>query len=121
MSVQDETHEPEQFLDRTKLAARARDDVFDQAGHAVAGGIEGGVEAHHERPVDRELGAPRRRRRCLELRATVSLTRLWHRQRQSSKARRVLTRIYSDFAEGFADADLTEARALLDGSKSTSR
>lgn len=59
--------------------------------------------------------------RVLELRATVSLARLWQRQRQSSKARRMLTKIYSEFAEGFGDADLADARALLDGWEATSR
>jgi hypothetical protein len=33
----------------------------------------------------------------------------------------MLTRIYSEFAEGFGDADLADARALLDGLKSTAR
>ena len=68
MGVQDETHEPEQFFDRTKLAPRARDDVLDQAGHAVAGGIERRVEAHDERPVNRERGALRLRMRRLDVR-----------------------------------------------------
>jgi DNA-binding winged helix-turn-helix (wHTH) protein/predicted ATPase len=50
----------------------------------------------------------------LELRATVSLERLWQRQRRSSEARRMLTRLYDKFAEGFGDADLIDARTLLD-------
>ena len=51
--------------------------------------------------------------RVLELRATVSLARLWRRQRRSSEARRMLTKIYGNFAEGFGDADLADARTLL--------
>jgi DNA-binding winged helix-turn-helix (wHTH) protein/predicted ATPase len=54
--------------------------------------------------------------RVLELRATVSLARLWRRQRRSSEARRMLTSIYGNFREGFGDADLADARTLLDGS-----
>ena len=50
----------------------------------------------------------------LELRASASLARLWQRQRRSSEARRMLTRPYDRFAEGFGDADLRDARTLLD-------
>ena len=50
----------------------------------------------------------------LELRATVSLERLWQRQRRSSEGGRMLTRLYDKFAEGFGDDDLIDARRLLD-------
>ncbi len=49
-----------------------------------------------------------------ELRATVSLARLWQAQGKQAKARRMLSDIYGWFTEGFDTADLKEAKALLE-------
>jgi tetratricopeptide (TPR) repeat protein len=49
-----------------------------------------------------------------ELRATVSLSRLWQGQGQAEEARQMLTKIYDWFTEGFDTPDLTEAKALLE-------
>ena len=49
-----------------------------------------------------------------ELRAAVSLSRLWQRQGKSDEARQLLGEIYDGFTEGFDTADLQEAKALLD-------
>ncbi|HVU67267.1 MAG TPA: hypothetical protein VHD63_09065, partial [Ktedonobacteraceae bacterium] len=51
--------------------------------------------------------------RSLELRATISLTRLWHRQQRSEEARQRLSGLYNWFTEGFETADLRTARLLL--------
>jgi len=50
-----------------------------------------------------------------ELRATTSLARLWRDQGRRSQARDFLMRVYDRFTEGFATADLTAAKALIDG------
>jgi adenylate cyclase len=50
-----------------------------------------------------------------ELRATVSLSRLWQSQGKREEARHILQEIYSWFTEGFTTPDLIEAKALLDG------
>ena len=52
--------------------------------------------------------------RSLELRATVSLARLWQQQGKLHAARKTLSAIYHWFTEGFETADLQEAKALLD-------
>ena len=52
--------------------------------------------------------------RSWELRATLSLARLWQRQGKRDDARQVLSAIYSWFTEGFDTPDLQEARALLE-------
>jgi DNA-binding winged helix-turn-helix (wHTH) protein/predicted ATPase len=52
--------------------------------------------------------------KSLELRATVSLARLWQWQGKKKPARRMLAKIYDWFTEGFDTADLQEAKALLD-------
>ena len=49
-----------------------------------------------------------------ELRAAVSLSRLWQQQSQRNAARALLAPIYSWFTEGFDTADLQEARVLLE-------
>src|SRR5207249_1404112 len=49
-----------------------------------------------------------------ELRATVSLGRLWRDQGRRSEARDLLAPIYGWFTEGFDTPDLKEAKALLD-------
>jgi hypothetical protein len=50
--------------------------------------------------------------RWLELRAAVSLARLWQPHRREA-ARTLLAGVYNWFTEGFDLADLAEARALL--------
>jgi len=51
----------------------------------------------------------------LELRATVSLARLWQRQGKKAEAHRMLADIYGWFTEGFDTKDLQDAKALLEG------
>jgi DNA-binding SARP family transcriptional activator/predicted ATPase len=52
--------------------------------------------------------------KSLELRATVSLCRLWQAKGKQEQARQMLAEIYNWFAEGFDTADLKEAKALLE-------
>ena len=49
-----------------------------------------------------------------ELRAALSLARLWQKQGKKEEARKQLAGIYGWFTEGFDTLDLVEARALLD-------
>ena len=58
--------------------------------------------------------ARRQEAKSWELRAAMSLSRLWQRQGKSVAARQLLTPIYGWFTEGFDTADLQEAKALLD-------
>jgi predicted ATPase len=51
--------------------------------------------------------------KSLELRAAMSLSRLWQRQGKRTEAHQFLAGIYGWFTEGFDTADLQEARALL--------
>jgi len=54
------------------------------------------------------------RAKSLELRASMSLGRLWYRQRRNSEARQILGETYEWFTEGFDTADLREAKGLLE-------
>ena len=58
--------------------------------------------------IARQQGA-----KALELRAAMSLSRLWQTQGKHTAARALLAAIYGWFTEGFDTADLQEARALL--------
>jgi predicted ATPase len=51
--------------------------------------------------------------KSLELRAAMSLARLWQSQGRQTEAQRLLAEIYGWFTEGFETADLQEARTLL--------
>jgi predicted ATPase len=48
-----------------------------------------------------------------ELRAAMSLSRLWQRQGKRAATRQLLAEVYGWFTEGFDIADLQEVRALL--------
>jgi predicted ATPase len=52
--------------------------------------------------------------KALELRAAISLSRLWQQQGKGDAARDLLAPIYGWFTEGFDTPDLQEAKALLE-------
>jgi predicted ATPase len=56
----------------------------------------------------------RQQAKSLELRAVISLSRLWQSQERKDAARQLLADIYGWFTEGFDTKDLQEAKALLD-------
>jgi predicted ATPase len=58
--------------------------------------------------------ARRQEAKSLELRAAMSLARLWQQQGQRAAARDLLAPVYGWFTEGFDTADLQEAKALLE-------
>jgi predicted ATPase len=58
--------------------------------------------------------ARRQQARALELRAALSLGRLWQQQGKRDQAQQLLTAIYSWFTEGFETPDLQEARIWLE-------
>ena len=49
-----------------------------------------------------------------ELRASMSLARLWRDQGRVQQARELLAPVYGWFTEGFDTRDLKEAKALLE-------
>jgi predicted ATPase len=58
--------------------------------------------------------ARRQQAKSLELRAALSLSRLWQQQGKRAEARVLLAEVYGWFTEGFDTADLQEAQALLE-------
>jgi predicted ATPase len=73
------------------------------------------LEAEAEECFWKALDVARRQSaKSLELRAAMSLSRLWQQQNKGDEARRMLAEIYGWFTEGFDTADLQEAKALLE-------
>jgi tetratricopeptide (TPR) repeat protein len=68
-----------------------------------------------EKYFDRALVVARQQQaKSWELRAAMSMTRLWRDQGKLQQARELLAPVYGWFTEGFDTLDLKEAKALLD-------
>ena len=64
---------------------------------------------------DRALAVARQQQaKSWELRAAMSMARLWRDQGKRDEARELLAPVYGWFTEGFDTLDLKEAKALLD-------
>jgi len=75
----------------------------------------GTPQAEAEAWLQRALDVARRQQaKSLELRAAMSLSRLWQQQGKRAAAHALLAPIYGWFTEGFDTADLQEAKALLE-------
>ena len=87
--------------------------------HRVAGDIalmspqpdSAKAEAYFERAL---AVARKQQAKSWELRAAMSLARLWRDQGKPQQARELLAPVYGWFTEGFDTLDLKEAKALLD-------
>ncbi|MBI4641141.1 MAG: hypothetical protein HY731_10630, partial [Candidatus Tectomicrobia bacterium] len=73
--------------------------------------IEAEVEACFHQAIEI---ARRQQAKSLELRAAMSMSRLWQRQGKKAEARKMLAEVYGWFTEGFDTADLKEAKELLE-------
>jgi predicted ATPase len=71
--------------------------------------------AKAETYFERALAVARQQQaKSWELRASMSLARLWRSQGKVQQARELLTPVYEWFTEGFDTRDLKEAKSLLD-------
>ena len=69
------------------------------------------MERHYQKAID---VARRQNAKSWELRATMSLARLWQKQGKEEAARKRLSEIYGWFTEGFNTQDLKDAKVLLE-------
>ena len=68
-----------------------------------------------EKHFERALSVARQQQmKSFELRAAMSLARLWRDQGKVQQARELLAPVYGWFTEGFDTRDLKEAKSLLD-------
>jgi len=77
-------------------------------------GLPGDQAAAAEAAFEEALAVARAKQaKSWELRAAMSLSRLWHGAGKTAEARKLLGDVHGWFSEGFATADLREAAALL--------
>jgi predicted ATPase len=91
--------------------------VLQSGGRAQQSGVSTSPmeETEVERCFCQALDIARRQQaKSLELRAAMSLARLWQQQGKRAEAHALLAPIYNWFTEGFDTADLQEAKALLE-------
>jgi predicted ATPase len=69
------------------------------------------AQEHFERAL---TVARQQQAKSWELRAAMSMARLWRDQSKTQQARELLAPVYGWFTEGFDTLDLKEAKALLD-------
>ena len=84
-------------------------------GGVAAGTVARSKHAEAEACFHQALDIARHQQaKSLELRAAMSLGRLWQRQGKTEQARQLLAEVYAWFTEGFDTTDLQEAKALLE-------
>ena len=99
--------------------ATTKERWFEAEVHRVAGEIAlkspqpdaAKAEAYFERALS---VARQQQAKSWELRAAMSLARLWRDQGKVQQARELLAPVYGWFTEGFDTRDLKEAKALLE-------
>ena len=78
-------------------------------------GLKSRVEEEAEECFHKAIVIARKQQaKSLELRAVMSVSRLWQQQGKKDEVRQLLAEIYSWFTERFDTKDLQEAKALLE-------
>jgi predicted ATPase len=103
----------------TTAVERTKENVWKAEIHRMAGEIAlkssepytANAQTYFERALD---VARKQQAKSWELRAAMSMARLWRDQGKRDEARDLLAPVYGWFTEGFETRDLKEARALLD-------
>jgi predicted ATPase len=99
--------------------ARSENCTFDAEIHRIRGEVLLKRDAANATPAEEAFlnaiaVAQQQKARSFELRAAMSLARLWRDQGKREEARNLLTPVYGWFTEGFDTLDLKEAKNLLD-------
>jgi predicted ATPase len=95
----------EERVFEAELLHQVRGDLLNAAGDRSE------AERHYRQAI---AVAERQSAKLFQLRASVSLARLWRDQGKCAEARDLLGPIYHWFTEGFDAPDLKDAEALLD-------
>jgi len=106
-------------VEKTSEVLCRHDEIYFEAElHRLKGELllmQGKTESEVEACYQKALEVSRSQKaKSLELRAAMSLSRLWQKQGKKDEALKLLQEIYGWFTEGFNTGDLKEAKALLD-------
>jgi predicted ATPase len=106
------------FEEATTLVETTKETLFEAEVHRTGGeiaqmsGVPGAAKA--ETHFERALAVARAQQaKSWELRAAMSMARLWRDQGKCQQARDLLAPVYGWFIEGFETLDLKGAKALL--------
>jgi len=99
-----------QKIKRQKSKGKSQNSKIETAPRSLTPDPQGETEACFRKAIEI---AQRQQAKSLELRAVMSLARLWQRQGKTAEARQQLAEMYGWFTEGFDTKDLQEARTLL--------
>jgi predicted ATPase len=105
------------LIEAEQITEAANDRFHEAELHRVRGDVLSGIGdlAGAERSYQQAiLVANRQSAKLFELRAAMSMARLWRDQGKRDEARALLAPVYGWFTEGFNTRDLKEAKALLD-------
>jgi predicted ATPase len=107
------------YAEATTATEAAKERWYESETHRIAGEIalmpSNSDAAKAEAFFERALAVARQHQaKSWELRASISLARLWRDQGKVSEARELLAPVYGWFTEGFDTRDLKEAKALLE-------
>jgi predicted ATPase len=83
---------------------------------------DGGAASEHHKAAEQCFNqalnlASRQHARSLELRAALSLSRLWRGRHKRTEAKQMLAEICGSFMEGFDTVDLLEAKSIIDANE----
>ena len=120
--IEAETEGPDATLTRIDEALALAGDTGEHWSDAVLHRIRGDILLKHDQPNTAQAEeafltaiaiAKKQNARSFELRAAMSMARLWRDQGKRNEARELLAPVYGWFSEGFDTLDLKEAKALL--------
>jgi predicted ATPase len=106
-----------QLVEATSVSDRTQGKCYEAEIHRVRGDLF--LSMHDDSAAEESFRdainvAQHQSAKIWELRAAMSLARLWHDQGKRDEARELLAPVYGWFTEGFDTRDLKEAKALLD-------
>jgi predicted ATPase len=115
--VQQQQDGLKQLLEAISVTDRTQGRYYEAEMHRVRGDLylsihdDGAAEASFREAIS---VAQHQSAKTWELRAALSMARLWRDQGKRHEARDLLAPVYGWFTEGFDTLDLKEAKALLD-------
>ncbi len=108
-------YEAELYRIKGRLTLQSKTSPRQVTGKSKASQDKSEVEQEAEACFRKAIEVARKQSaKALELRAVMSLSRLWWKQGKKKETHRMLAEIYGWFTEGFDTVDLQEAKALLE-------